>query len=65
MIIMGLTKEWKTSSRSGNNGACVETKRDELAVQVRDSKDRSGPQLAFSGAAWAGFLGALGADTIR
>ncbi|WP_307806867.1 DUF397 domain-containing protein [Streptomyces sp. FH025] len=29
----------------------------EATVQVRDSKDRTGPQLAFTAQAWADFIG--------
>ncbi|MFV2019910.1 DUF397 domain-containing protein [Micromonospora sp. LOL_023] len=52
--------EWRTSSRSGGNGNCVEVA-DNLAavVAVRDSKDRSGPVLAFSPTAWAAFTTSL------
>lgn len=49
---------WRTSSRSGSNGgACVEVA-DNLpgVVGVRDSKDRSGPTLAFAPDSWRAFL---------
>jgi hypothetical protein len=48
---------FRKSSRSGQSGNCVEVAgnlRD--VVAVRDSKDRTGPVLAFSGAEWAAFL---------
>jgi hypothetical protein len=50
---------WRTSTRSGQNGGnCVEVA-DNLAgvVAVRDSKDRSGPVLSFESAAWRAFIG--------
>ncbi|WP_460917165.1 Scr1 family TA system antitoxin-like transcriptional regulator [Plantactinospora veratri] len=50
---------WRTSSRSGQNGGnCVEVA-DNLVgvVAVRDSKDRSGPVLRFAPAAWRAFVG--------
>ncbi|MEV0942763.1 DUF397 domain-containing protein [Micromonospora wenchangensis] len=49
---------WHTSTRSGNNGGnCVEVA-DNLpgVVLVRDTKDRAGGTLAFTPAAWRGFL---------
>jgi hypothetical protein len=48
---------WRTSTRSGNEGNCVEVA-DNLAgvVAVRDSKDVEGPALTFAPAAWAAFL---------
>ncbi|MGC4804924.1 DUF397 domain-containing protein [Micromonospora sp. DT233] len=52
---------WRTSSRSnGTGGNCVEVA-DNLpgVVVVRDSKDRTGPVLAYSPTAWRAFLTAL------
>ncbi|MEU5906220.1 DUF397 domain-containing protein [Micromonospora sp. NPDC047467] len=49
---------WRKSSRSsGNGGACVEVA-DNLpgVVGVRDSKDPSGPVLAFAPTAWRAFV---------
>ncbi|MEO3777269.1 DUF397 domain-containing protein [Micromonospora sp. B11E3] len=49
---------WRTSTRSGDNGGnCVEVA-DNLpgVVAVRDSKDRTGPVLAFTPDAWAAFV---------
>jgi hypothetical protein len=48
---------WRKSSRSGSNGACVEVRDQGAAVQVRDSKDREGPVLAFTAAEWEAFIG--------
>ncbi len=51
-----ITTEWKKSSRSGGNGGqCVEVRRHEQAIQVRDSKDPSGPVLQFTAAEWKAF----------
>jgi Domain of unknown function (DUF397) len=53
--------QWQTSGRSGSNGGqCVEVARNlPGVVAVRDSKDRGGPVLVFSRAAWAAFLAAV------
>ncbi|NBM19456.1 DUF397 domain-containing protein [Streptomyces sp. GC420] len=46
----------KSSHSSGDGDDCVEVAACPAAVHVRDSKDRQGPQLDLSPAAWAGFL---------
>ncbi len=53
---MFLDATWRKSSRSGADGACVEVRRTSRAVQVRDTKDRSGPVLSFPTEAWHGFI---------
>ncbi|WP_328340074.1 DUF397 domain-containing protein [Micromonospora sp. NBC_00421] len=50
---------WHKSTRSsGNSGDCIEVA-DNLPgiVAVRDSKDPSGPALAFEPATWQAFIG--------
>ncbi len=47
---------WFTSSRSGNNGSCVEVAFVADAVATRDSKDRSGPVLTVAPDAWQAFV---------
>ena len=52
---------WRKSTRSGNGGNCVEVA-DNLVdesglVFVRDSKDRTGPVLAFTRDEWRAFIG--------
>ena len=48
---------WRKSSRSGNGGGnCVEVAFVPTAVAVRDSKNPTGPALAFPTTAWRGFL---------
>lgn len=48
--------DWRKSSFSGNNGGnCVEITVGSHLIAVRDSKDRSGPVLAFTSADWRAF----------
>ena len=48
---------WRKSSYSaGGNGACVEVRVTAEAVGVRDSKNNSGPTLAFEPTAWRAFV---------
>jgi hypothetical protein len=49
---------WHKSSHSGGDGdECVEVAACPNTVHVRDSKDKQGPQLDLSPAAWAAFVG--------
>ena len=50
---------WRVSTRTGNNGACVEARYADSTVEVRDSKDRGGPTLTFSPATWTTFVASL------
>jgi Domain of unknown function (DUF397) len=53
--------EWKISSASGGT-SCVEVAFVNQKVLVRDSKDRDGGILTFSGSAWRDFITSLAAD---
>jgi Domain of unknown function (DUF397) len=46
---------WRKSTYSGTNG-CVEVAFVQGRVAVRDSKDRSGRTLVFTGPEWEAFL---------
>ncbi|MFF6997321.1 DUF397 domain-containing protein [Streptomyces sp. NPDC008313] len=49
---------WFKSSFSGSQGDdCVEVARGTAAIHVRDSKDRTSPELALSPTAWSDFVG--------
>ncbi|MFG1652253.1 DUF397 domain-containing protein [Micromonospora sp. NPDC049275] len=60
MTALDLTRaDWRTSTRSSGNGNCVEVATVDGRIAIRDSKDRSGPALAFGPAAWRSFLHGL------
>ncbi|MFD8694615.1 DUF397 domain-containing protein [Kitasatospora purpeofusca] len=51
---------WHKSSYSNNGGSCVEVSPNVPGlVPVRDSKDPSGPVLAFPSDAWRSFVAAV------
>ncbi|MEU8535246.1 DUF397 domain-containing protein [Streptomyces sp. BPPL-273] len=47
---------FKSSYSSSGDGDCVEVATHPSTVHVRDTKDRRGPQLALSPAAWRDFV---------
>lgn len=55
---IGHELEWRKSSYSSNSSEadCVEVAVDPGGICVRDSKNAQGARLAFTSAAWAGFV---------
>ncbi|HIW61050.1 MAG TPA: DUF397 domain-containing protein [Candidatus Stackebrandtia excrementipullorum] len=51
-----LDHNWRKSSRSGANGACVEARLTAAGVEVRDSKDLTGPTLHTDSRQWSELL---------
>ena len=55
---------WRKASASGNQGGnCVEIAAAVGRFGVRDSKDASGPVLAFEASAWTNFIEGVRRDS--
>ncbi|MEV2216492.1 DUF397 domain-containing protein [Streptomyces sp. NPDC050997] len=56
-----VTRWHKSTYSGGQGGDCLEVTHDHLPtlIPVRDSKNPSGPKLAFRPEAWAAFVAAL------
>ncbi len=52
---------WFKSTRSANNGQCVEVAFVDGDVAVRDSKNPTGPALVFSASEWSAFIAGVAA----
>lgn len=50
---------WRKSTRSAQEGNCVEVAFFDTGVAVRDSKDPNGPALVFTPAEWEAFIGGV------
>ncbi len=49
--------DWRKSSYSGGQGGeCIEINETAELISVRDSKDKTGPTLAFTPQQWAAFI---------
>ncbi|MFI2662593.1 MULTISPECIES: DUF397 domain-containing protein [Micromonospora] len=53
---------WRKSTRSGNNGQCVEVCNRGHLIDVRDSKAPESGMLSFEAAAWGAFVGSFKAE---
>jgi hypothetical protein len=54
---MTADRAWFKSSYSGSEGGeCVEVATHTETIHVRDSKDTTGPALAFTPEAWSAFV---------
>ncbi|MFV2086403.1 DUF397 domain-containing protein [Micromonospora sp. LOL_021] len=56
---------WRTSSRSGSNGQCVEVRDRGTQIDVRDSKAPTAGTLTFDPTAWTTFTTTLKSDGAR
>lgn len=52
---MKINLEWRKSNRSNAANACVEVAVRPQVVAIRDSKNTSGPTLAFPVVSWEAF----------
>ncbi len=57
-----MNEEWRKASYSSAHNGCVEVRMADGGVQVRDSKDRSGPVFTFTRAGWETFLAGVRAQ---
>ncbi|MFK3984456.1 DUF397 domain-containing protein [Micromonospora sp. NPDC050397] len=53
---------WRKSTKSQDNGGCIEVADLQQAMAVRDSKDPAGPALIFGRQQWSGFVARASAE---
>jgi len=57
-------RSWRTSSYTGANGGnCVEVGHAGHLIAIRDTKDRTGPELAVTAGAWQQFAATVKSGT--
>jgi len=62
-VVIDLTNaNWFKSTRSSNDGSCVEVAFVDSLIAVRDSKNPDGPKLIFTKKEWRAFLGGAKAN---
>lgn len=60
---MPLDENWRTSTRSGTNGDCVEVRQVDRQIEVRDTKDRAGGTQRYTEQAWLAFVAGVKAGS--
>jgi hypothetical protein len=55
-VVVVSSTPWIKASASDDQGSCVELRRANEMIEVRDTKDRSGPVLRFTTAEFAAWL---------
>jgi len=54
--VANVSTPWIKATRSDEQGSCVEQRRNDGMIEVRDSKDRSGPVLRFTRSEYVAWL---------
>jgi len=57
--------DWRTSSYSTGNGACVEVAKTPATVLFRDTKDRGIPVVEAGASAWSSFIQAVQTGALK
>jgi hypothetical protein len=56
VVTVNVPTQWVKARKSTGNGSCVEARRNGEHIEVRNSRDASGPVLRFTPAEWDAFL---------